>query len=154
MSHTNLAERVSGETVPDEGAQRQLAAAMNPPLAAAGLQLRETGAADGYPFFEIVARRSRRGLVRNLIFAASDKPDLRLSDVLDSTIESMSDADKVLVYDRPITTDGIGWRDLHAWWMETRSVDEATASAPGLHDTTAAGVYRQCLSVRCCLNAR
>ncbi len=38
----------SSRTVPDEDAQGRLVAQMSPPLVAAGLELRETGAADGY----------------------------------------------------------------------------------------------------------
>lgn len=40
---------VSGNTVPDEDGQRQLVEAINPPLTAVGLELRETGNIDGYP---------------------------------------------------------------------------------------------------------
>jgi hypothetical protein len=113
---------VSGETVPDEAAQRRLVAAINPPLVAAGLELRETGIADGYPVFEVVASRSRAGRPKNLIFASPVKPDLRLSDAIDNDIEIVSNAEHVLVYDRPITAEGIRWRDLQAWWKATRQL--------------------------------
>ncbi|MFI9644553.1 hypothetical protein ACIG87_31670 [Micromonospora sp. NPDC051925] len=109
----------SSGTVPDEDAQRRLVAQMNPPLTAAGLELRETGTADGYPVFEVVATRSRKGRPKNLIFASSRKPDLRLSDAIDNEIEILSDPAEVLVYDRPITADGVLWRDLQAWFKET-----------------------------------
>lgn len=46
---------VSGDTVPDEDAQRHLVSAINPPLAVVGLELRETGNTDGYPTFHLVA---------------------------------------------------------------------------------------------------
>jgi AbiJ N-terminal domain 3 len=114
---------VSGETVPDEAAQRRLVVAINPPLAAAGLHLRETGATDGYPVFELVATRLRAGRPKNLIFASPFKPDLRLSDAVDNDIEIVSNADDVLVYDRPIRTDGIRWRDLQEWWKATCRLD-------------------------------
>jgi very-short-patch-repair endonuclease len=120
---------VSGETVPDEDAQRRLVVAINPPLAAAGLELRETGTADGYPVFQVVASRSRAGRPKNLIFASPLKPDLRLSDAIDNDIEIVSNdveivsnAEHVLVYDRRISADGIRWRDLQAWWKATRGL--------------------------------
>lgn len=114
---------VSGEVLPDEDAQRRLVDAINPPLGAAGLELRETGTADGYPVFELVASRSRVGRPKNLIFASPLKPDLRLSDAIDNDIEIVGNAEHVLVYDRPITADGIRWRDLQAWWKATRRLD-------------------------------
>ncbi|MGW3769975.1 hypothetical protein [Actinomadura verrucosospora] len=39
--------------------------------------------------------------------------------MLDLDIEVLNDQDNVLVYDWPIG-DGLLWRDLHAWWKETR----------------------------------
>jgi hypothetical protein len=114
---------VSSAAVPDEDAQRRLVAAINPPLAAAGLELREVALADGYPVFELVSTRSRAGRPKQLIFASPMKPDLRLSDAIDNDIEIMSDADDVLVYDRPITAQGIRWRDLQDWWKETRGLN-------------------------------
>ncbi|MFJ5668494.1 hypothetical protein ACIQAR_22660 [Micromonospora chalcea] len=114
---------VSGETVPDENAQRRLVATINRPLAAAGLELRETGIADGYPVFALVATRSRAGRPKNLIFASPVKPDLRLSDAIDNDIEIVSNAEQVLVYDQPIGAEGIRWRDLQDWWKATRRLD-------------------------------
>lgn len=114
---------VSGDTVPDEAAQRRLVAVINPPLAVAGLELRETGATDGYPVFELVSTRSRSGRPKNLIFASPVKPDLRLSDAIDNDIEIVGNADDVLVYDRPISVGGIRWRDLQEWWKATHRLD-------------------------------
>ncbi len=114
---------VSGETVPDEAAQRRLVATINPPLASAGLELRETNAADGYPVFALILSRSRSGRPKNLIFASPMKPDLRISDAIDNDIEIVSNANDVLVYDRPIGADGIRWRDLQDWWKATRRLD-------------------------------
>jgi hypothetical protein len=114
---------VSGETIPDEDAQRRLVGAINPPMAAAGLELRETGSADGYPVFEVVVSRSRTGRPKNLIFASPVKPDLRLRDAIDNDVEIVSNAEHVLVYDRPITADGIRWRDLQAWWKASYRLD-------------------------------
>ncbi|WP_045740383.1 hypothetical protein [Actinoplanes rectilineatus] len=114
---------VSSETIPDEQAQRDLVAAINPPLADAGLELRETGTIEGYPVFTLLKARSRTGRPKNLIFASPVKPDLRLSDAIDNDIEIVSNADAVLVYDRPIGADGVRWRDLQVWWRDTRATD-------------------------------
>jgi hypothetical protein len=86
----------------------------------AGLELREVDSLDGYPAFEVASVRTHRGRPKNLIFASSTKPDLRLNDAIDNDIEILSDPDDVLVYDRPITTSGVRWRDLQAWFQETQ----------------------------------
>ncbi|KAB1925819.1 hypothetical protein F8280_11140 [Micromonospora noduli] len=115
---------VSGDTVPDEAAQRQLVDAINPPLAGIGLELRETGNADGYPTFHLVATGSRAGRPKQLIFACARKPDLRLIDVIDSDVEVVDPTGDVLVYDRPIGPAGLRWRDLQTWWSDTRQVQD------------------------------
>lgn len=114
---------VDGEFVPDEDAQRQLVAAINPPLEPFGVELRETGSAEGYPVFKLVSQRSAPGRPKNLIFASSAKPDLRMN-AIDNTIELMSHTDEVLIYDRPITAEGIRWRDLQDWWKATQGIDD------------------------------
>ncbi|MFK3983126.1 hypothetical protein ACI2K4_22455 [Micromonospora sp. NPDC050397] len=115
---------VSGETVPDEEAQRQLVDAINPVLAGVGLELREMGSADGYPTFELVAIRSRAGRPKQLIFASPRKPDLRLIDAIDNDLEVVDRAEDVLVYDRPIGSDGLRWRELQAWWKDNHQLDD------------------------------
>jgi hypothetical protein len=89
---------VSAETLPDEAAQRDVVSVLNPHLNNVGLRLLQTGEADGYPVFHLTSTRAHGGRPKNLIFATLTKPDLRFSDLLDSEIESLSDADQVLVY--------------------------------------------------------
>jgi very-short-patch-repair endonuclease len=115
---------VSGDTVPDEDAQRQLVDAINPQLAGIRLTLRETGNTDGYPTFHLVATGSRTGRPKQLIFGSPRKPDLRLIDVIDSDVEVVDPTGEVLVYDRPIGPAGLRWRDLQDWWSETRQVED------------------------------
>lgn len=115
---------VSGDTVPDEDAQRQLVYTINPTLAGIGLELRETGNIDGYPTFHLVATGSRTGRPKQLIFASPRKPDLRLIDVIDSDVEVVDPTGEVLVYDRPIGPAGLRWRDLQSWWADIRQVED------------------------------
>lgn len=124
---------VSGDTVPDEEAQRRLVARIDPPLASAGLHLRELAATEGYPTFTVVPARSRVGQARNLIFASPRKPDLRLSDAIDNEIELCSDPEDVLVYDRPISADGVRWRDLQAWYRDIHQLDTDHAAKTALY---------------------
>lgn len=115
---------VSGDTVPDENDQRQLVNAINPHLAEIRLELRETGDTDGYPTFHLAVTGSRTGRPKQLIFGSSEKPDLRLIDVIDSDLEVVDPTGEVLYYDRPIGPVGLRWRDLQSWWSHTRQIED------------------------------
>ncbi|GFZ73590.1 Uncharacterized protein ALO70_03695 [Pseudomonas amygdali pv. eriobotryae] len=64
---------------------------------------------------------------KNLIFASTKKPDLRLGNALDNDIQIMTGAENILVYDRPIGSSGLQWRDLQAWYAQTYSIEESQA---------------------------
>jgi hypothetical protein len=123
---------VSADLVPDEPAQRAITDVINPRLREAGLELRETGSDGGYPVFSVVpVSAARHRQPKNLVFASQVKPDIRISDAISNDIEIVENADKVLIYDRPIGTDGLRWRDLQQWWKDTRQLgsdDEAKRS--------------------------
>lgn len=109
----------SSDVRPDEAAQRRFVTTVNDAVRASGLELQETDTADGYPIFTIVqTSAARTGRPKNLIFASSVKPDLRFRDAINNDIEIVSNADKVLVYDRPVGRDGLRWSDLQSWWSE------------------------------------
>jgi very-short-patch-repair endonuclease len=120
---------VSADTVLDEPAQRHIVDTVNPHLRSVGAELREIGVDGGYPVFSLVSTQTARNRQpKNLIFASPVKPDIRFRDAIDNDIEIVENADKVLVYDRPIGRDGIRWRDLQAWWMDREQLtDEAEA---------------------------
>jgi very-short-patch-repair endonuclease len=51
--------------------------------------------------------------------------------MISNTIEIVSNADKVLVYDQPIGSDGLRWGNLQAWWAKKQNMandDEAKKS--------------------------
>lgn len=124
----------SAGVVPDEPAQRGIVAVVNPHLRAVGAELRETGADGGYPVFSVVPAGSARSWrPKNLIFASLAKPDIRLRDAIGNVIEIVGNADKVLVYDRPIGADGIRWRDLQDWWKETQQLPGDDAAKASLY---------------------
>jgi len=114
----------SSAVLPDETAQRRFVQIVNVPLSACGVELRETDVEDGYPVFHAVStREASMGRPKNLIFASSVKPDLRFRDAVNNDIEIVTNADKVLVYDRPIGVEGLRWRDLQLWWSETKGIE-------------------------------
>ncbi len=124
----------SADVRPDEAAQRHFVACINEPLRSCGVELRETDFEGGYPTFSLVSLYSAsKGRPKNLIFASSEKPDLRFKDALDNDIEIVSNADKVLVYDRPIGNEGLRWNDLQQWWSETKQISDATVAKRSLY---------------------
>jgi len=124
----------SANVRPDEAVQRHFVACVNMPLQQCGVELRETGAEGGYPVFTIVSLYvGTRGRPKNLIFASPEKPDLRFRDALDNDIEIVTNADKVLVYDRPVGNDGLRWQDLQLWWSETEGIEDANVAKRSLY---------------------
>lgn len=113
----------SADVVLDVETQRQFVAAINPYLDRVGAEVRATGDDGGYLVFSLVSTHSSRGRPKNLIFASTKKPDIRFSDAIDNDIEIVGNADRVLVYDRPIGPDGLRWRDLQAWWKEMHDLE-------------------------------
>lgn len=114
----------SSEVRPDEASQRQFVEVVNVALRGCGVEMREIGIDGGYPVFSVISTRAgTTGRPKNLIFASSVKPDLRFRDAVNNDIEIVDNADRVLVYDRPISSDGLRWRDLQSWWSETRGID-------------------------------
>ncbi len=114
---------------PDETAQRRFVDLANTPLKRCAVELRETENDGGYPVFKIVSLcRGVAGTPKNLVFASPWKPDIRFRDAVNNDIEIVTNADKVLVYDRPIGTEGLRWSDLQAWWTAHEAiVDEEEA---------------------------
>lgn len=124
----------SADVRPDEAAQRRFVASVNEPLHSCGVELREIGSEGGYPVFSLVSLHAlTKGRPKNLIFASPDKPDLRFRDALDNDVEIVSNADKVLVYDRPIGNDGLCWNDLQQWWAETEQITDAEQAKRSLY---------------------
>ena len=123
----------SADVVPDADAQRRVVDAVNPQLRAAGAELRETGEDGGYPVFTVTSTRAASGRPKNLIFASTARPDIRIVDAINNDIEILSDPGKFLVYDRP-TQEGVLWRDLQAWWKDTWNLSSDEEAKNTLYD--------------------
>lgn len=125
---------VSGDVRPDVDAQREFVAAVNTVLVANGTELREVDERDGYLAFQIVATHEGvRCRPKNLIFASSIKPDIRFKDAINNDIEIATNADKVLVYDRPIGSGGLTWNDLQTWWADSRLITDPKQAKDSLY---------------------
>lgn len=59
------------------------------------------------------------GQIKNIIFAANGpKPEIILSDAMHNDIAIVENEEYCLVYDKPITSKGLLWRDLIVWWQD------------------------------------
>lgn len=115
----------SSDVRPDEAAQRRFVQIVNAPLGRCGVEMRESGTEGGYPVFTVVStHQTSTGRPKNLIFASPTKPDLRFRDAVNNDIEIVTNVDQVLVYDRPISVDGLRWHDLQSWWSETKGIPD------------------------------
>ncbi len=113
----------SADVRPNETSQRRFVGVANAAMKEAGVELREADSRDGYPVFTLgYIYGSVAGRPKNLIFASQVKPDMRFRDAVNNDIEIVSNADKVLVYDRPIRTEGLTWDDLQAWWADLTNI--------------------------------
>jgi hypothetical protein len=129
-----VADLVSHQVLVHEANQRRVVEAMAPVLRAAQLELREIDTDGGYPVFGVVSTGHRRGRPKNLIFASTGKPDLRLSSSVDNEIELVDNGVDVLVFDDPVSTvTGLTWRDLQKWWSRSRLGQDDDAAKRALY---------------------
>lgn len=90
---------------------------------------------DGYPEYRLVPLHDGvAGRPKNLIFASSVKPDLRFRDAINNDIEIVTHADQVLVYDRPISVEGLRWQDLQDWWQEREAIADPEIAKRTLYE--------------------
>jgi hypothetical protein len=117
-------ERLVDPNVRDEDEQANYVATLNAPLRLCGWTLQATSEDSGRTIYTV--QRIQRGVggrPKHIIFASQIKPDLRFIDAVNSDIEIVNHADKVLIYDRPIPSTGLNWRHLQHWWAEHQGLD-------------------------------
>lgn len=73
------------------------------------------------------------GKVKNVIFAANGpKPDIVLLDALNNNISIVKNSEYCLVYDNPITGNGVKWIDLVEWWSKKNEIERNAECAKEL----------------------
>lgn len=67
-----------------------------------------------------------QGQAKNIIFASiGEKPDLIFRDAVNNDVEVVKNADKVLIFDRPLPPSGLLlWSDLEDWWMAQQFIGD------------------------------
>jgi hypothetical protein len=120
---------VSSDVRPDINEQERFANLVNDTLKSCGIELQITGTEGGYPLYSAIQiDKGVHASPKNLIFASQVKPDIRFRDAINNDIEIVTNAEKVLVFDRPIGTEGLCWTDLQNWWAVSQGMpDDETA---------------------------
>ena len=88
-----------------------------------GLALVACDQMSGYPIFRISQNTSGvQGAAKNLIFASTGpKPEIIFSDAINNNILLVKNDQYCLVYDLPLTKDGLLWSQLVGWWAGQHS---------------------------------
>ena len=74
-------------------------------------------------FYQCVSMRAGvQGTVKNIIFAAKYKPEIVFDDALNNDIRITRNADKCLIYDRPIPQNDLLWSELVEWFATKNDV--------------------------------
>lgn len=100
--------------------QLQTVAALNKVLARDGYELAQESELSSHPIFAFRPLvRGVGGRPKNLIFASrGPKPEIGFADAINNDIVILSGEESCLVYDRPISSKGLLWSELVAWWSE------------------------------------
>ncbi|MFK3602803.1 hypothetical protein A7D21_14930 [Pseudomonas sp. AP19] len=118
----------SSQVLPSEPAQRKFIEIVNDTLKTCGVHIVVGVGDDAFLTASLAyVGSAKQSAPKNLIFASTTKPDLRLGNALDNDIEVMSDPTDILIYDRPIGSTGLLWRDLQAWYAQTYDIEEGQA---------------------------
>ncbi|WP_233283748.1 hypothetical protein [Agrobacterium tumefaciens] len=97
--------------------------ALNRILARDGYELSQESELSGHPIFAFRAIvRGVGGRPKNLIFASRGvKPEIGFADAINNDIVILSGEESCLIYDRPISANGLLWSQLVSWWSEIAS---------------------------------
>ncbi|MGJ9384915.1 hypothetical protein [Salipaludibacillus sp. CF4.18] len=116
-------EELVHPAVREQEEQEELVDIFNKHLLKDGYKVSITSEISGYPIYTIHRiQEGVRGTVKNLIFAAIGvKPDIVISDSLNNDIKIVKNEENCLVYDQPIPTSGLFWKDLVSWWGATNT---------------------------------
>lgn len=107
---------------------------INEHLLADGFKLQVKDYISGYPIYKVGEVDSGiTKAVKNLIFAANGpKPQIVLEDSVSNDIRIVENADYCLVYNLPIPSSGLLWKDLIAWWATQQGQSKTLLEAERL----------------------
>lgn len=104
--------------------QTDCVAAINTYLRDCGYELKQKNRIADKVQYALTELSGVKGKIHNIVFAAIQKPDLLLKDVLNLTVEIPHDDEKYLLYDEEVTIEGLTWEKLKEWYNTNSSLDE------------------------------
>lgn len=111
--------------------QAELAIAIGTALKRDGFTVRQMSVESGYAVYGVVrAQTGVAGSMKNLIFASiGEKPELVFRDAVNNDVEIVKNADKVLIFDRPLPSSGLLlWKDLREWYAELQDISDPVSA--------------------------
>ena len=116
-------DRENYERLPFEN--KRCVEVINKYLLGEGYELQPTDDIAGLPIYSVVSLTPGvKGSIKNIIFAATYKPEIAFDDALNNNIRITKNADQCLIYDRPIPADGVKWNKLVEWFAEENCITE------------------------------
>jgi hypothetical protein len=115
-----LLEYLVHPTVRQGDEQAALVELLNSVLRQDRFELVAAGDMSGRPLFAVKpVQRGVLGKPKNLIFASTGpKPEIGFSDAVNNDIVLLTNTEHCLVYDEPLSTDGLLWTQLVSWWAK------------------------------------
>ena len=93
--------------------------AINKNLSHDGFELKQVDTIVGLPVYSVTnITPGVQGTIKNIIFASKYKPEIVLEDALNNNIRIISNQEQCLVFDRPISQEGVTWNTLNNWYDE------------------------------------
>jgi hypothetical protein len=125
--------------------QLQTVAALNKVLARDGYELAQESELSGHPIFGFRPLvRGVGGRPKNLIFASQGpKPEIGFADAINNDIIILSGEESCLIYDRPISSNGLLWSELVAWWNDVTAGANAANLGARLQKSLASDAERK-----------
>lgn len=83
-----------------------------------GYELRPSAQIGAKVEYELIDLTGVKSKINNIVFAATMKPDIVLTDVLNNDVFIPIDEDKYLLYDQEISARGLTWGTLLEWYSQ------------------------------------
>lgn len=104
--------------------QTQCVKAINYYLSDCGYELREANRFGDKIEYNLVETAGVSGSIQGIVFAATGKPDLLLTDVLNQSVSIPQNEDKYLLYEEAIGIKAFTWKELVDWFEMWHLPDE------------------------------
>jgi very-short-patch-repair endonuclease len=121
-------EQLTHPLVQEPEIQKFLVNLINNHLVKDGYRLEAKEEISGLPLYQVIKIGSGvSGNIKNLIFAANGpKPELILEDSINNDIRIVKNGEFCLIYDQPIPSSGLFWKNLVSWWAKKSNIEFPT----------------------------